>query len=493
MYTNELQFTPKEGGRYIYSNNREEITINDSASNSNPNGSTLLFHDAGLTTGTYTIMVEHRNAIENKNIYLDIQFYDPQKNSKITITKYGDDLFGTGHTAGGEGKSWACMAGYAGFFGSAIGRVRSQTPDVDGSNNMVIQANGLSSKLNYSQHNFATASTNYVWLSQMYAHNGNSTYPDLVSGEGMYIMMEFEIESESGINVSIAAIESTGNFSTRFNNYVATESAPYYNDDSLKGTAEFMPETEAFLSFEVNDNTTDVEQAQTISISNPFYPNGIEMQSWKTHMNPQYEEWSAHLNVESDILPLTYYDNVKDKTFIFDTEHSADESNLMLPTPELIERNGSSNHSVACNMGNYGVKTTYKIAVNNSGSETRTFCYQIHTKSNIFLSVRDENDEYMKFYVDDKYVNAICSGQSKGKGGCHPITSANSDVKVELPEINGSDPITAVEDGEIVTTNSDSVTRLLIEIPAQTEKIFYIDEVLTTGDPGSIPTSISFI
>ena len=39
------------------------------------------------------MMMEHRNDTDN-DLYIDIQFYDPNSNSEMTITKYGDAKMG---------------------------------------------------------------------------------------------------------------------------------------------------------------------------------------------------------------------------------------------------------------------------------------------------------------------------------------------------------------------------------------------------------------
>ncbi len=500
-----LEFAPKTGGKYVYANNREAISMEDLADANNPNGSQLLFQQSGLKTGTYTLMLEHRNVIKNMDIYLDVQFYDPQKNSEIKITKYGDDLFGTGHSADGKAKSWSCMKGYAEFFGEDVGRVRKQIPDVDGDaiSPIISVIPGVSSKIEMDEYSFENGE--YIWLSEMYNHNYYSQYeyPILQNEEGMYIMMEIEVESEEGIAISIAAFEAVNPFKNRFSKYVPTNDAPYFDDDSLKGIAQFKPETEAELELFIDDemilSSEENEFTQPVIITNPFFPRGNKVWTWKTHMNPQHEKWNAGNNVESDIFQLYYFDESRDKQFIFDTRHSSNLENNILPEAELTNdgNSGSNNINDACNLGNYGVKTTYKMTVTNTGEVPHVFCYKIDTVSNMFITVRDEDGQYKQFYVDGQYVQAICSGQATDKGALYPITADESDVKVELPIKNGETPIYVEEKndkGEITkrVDNPDSETLLKIEIPANSKVVFYIDEVLPTGNPGSIPTQIIY-
>lgn len=494
----KLEFTPKSGGRYVYANNREAITKESLADNNNPNGSELLFQQSELKTGIYTIMIEHRSVIEDMDIYLDMQFYDPNNSSKITITKYGDDLFGNGHNdLDGNQKSWSCMKGYAEYFGDDVGRIRKQSADVDSEDSSIIYAtSGISSKIINTAYNFEN--DNAIWLSQLY----NGIYPKLSYGEGMYIMMEIEVESEEGIEISIAAFEAIEPYQSRLNQYLPTNDAPYYYDDSFKGITQFKAETEADLELFVDDekitNSTNNTVTQPITITNPFATNGIEVWWWHTHMNPQVERWNANHNVESDILPLYYFDSTKNKTFIFDTKHKADYDNDDLQPAELTEGDfGSNNVDIACNLGNFGVKTTYKMSVANTGDSDRIFVYKINTISNMFLAVRNEYGEYLNFYVDGQYVKAICSGQATGKGKLFPITDDNSDIKVELPINNGEEPIIEEivnEEGEVEQKlqNPDTETELQIKLPANSRLTFYVDEVLPTGNPGSITTSILF-
>ena len=64
--------------------------------------------------------------------------------------------------------------------------------------------------------------------------------------------------------------------------------------------------------------------------------------------------------------------------------------------------------------------------------------------------------------------------RANAKEGLHPITDEESEIKVLLPE--GSE--------------ADNITELQIKVPAKTKTTFYIDEVLPTGDQGSIITSM---
>lgn len=468
---NVLEFVPKTGGKYIYSNNREVVDLYNLADSYNPNGSKLLFSQSELKTGTYTMMMTHRNETPY-NLYLDVQFYDPNpnSNSKIKITKYGDDRAGIGHN-----KSWASMPGYAGYFGSPIGKVRKQVNDIDDEDDeLTISYEGVNEKIKYPENYFIT--NNSIWLSTQYNNDiVQNRYPTLVKGELMYIMMEFEVVSDTGITVSVAAFHAEGDFDNRFNSYIPTDNAPYEVDDAMKGIAEFKPEVEAPLYFRIN-NDTELDIPQNVTIKNQFFPNGLTTNWWKTHMNPQFEEYNADYNVESDILPLNYRDSTNNKIWIFDTKRSRWEGNEILPQPEIIgEFRGSSNHDVGCNLGNYGVRTTYKVTVDNITDSERKFCFNIEKNSNIFLSVRNEKEKYMQFEVNGMKVNAICTGESNRKGDLYPTDSG--DVIVSLP-----------------TTNQgiDNITELQVVIPAHDLKTFYVDVVLPTGNQGSIPSRILF-
>lgn len=466
ILTKELNFTPQLGGSYIYSNNKEAISVSQLADDNNQDGPKLLFSQSGLKTGTYTLMLTHRNET-GLPIYVDVQFYAPYPtdNSKIQITKYGDDVAGEGY---GD-KSWSGMPGYAGYFGSTIGRVRKQLGDTEsGQIDLFIPSYGLS-KLKDTDNNFKDNPS--IWLSTQYNNDAIDTrYPILTNGQLLYTMMEFEVVSDTGITVNIAAFEAEGAFEHRFDNYKATDYAPYEVEHTIKGISTFKPEVTASLDFYIDQNT-DLNQRQEVVIKNPFYPNGIITNWWKTNMNPQFEEWNAHLNTESDLLAFCYQDDVRN--WSFDTTHSYKDGSD-LPSPTLVEPDKkSSTHDLACNLGNYGVRTTYKLHVANTTAQERIFCYHLETSSNLFLSVRDEDGSYMQFEVDGRRVNAICTGSVRHKGDLYPTDTGA--VTVSLPESTGLE---------------DNITELQIRIPANKDKTFYIDQVLTTGDPGSIPTSI---
>ena len=80
----------------------------------------------------------------------------------------------------------------------------------------------------------------------------------------------------------------------------------------------------------------------------------------------------------------------------------------------------------------------------------------------------------LAFEVDGTRVNAICTGEAVQKGSLYPTDTG--DVIVYLPE----------------GVSRDDITELMISIPANSVKMFYIDVVLPTGSAGSIPTRILF-
>ena len=150
-----------------------------------------------------------------------------------------------------------------------------------------------------------------------------------------------------------------------------------------------------------------------------------------------------------------------------------DESHLIETNTEGEDLRKSSNYDKACNLGNYGVQTTYKINAQNITDEDRYFCYRVKKESNLFFTVKDESGKYMKFNVDGTQTEAICSGEVSGKGKLYPITEG--DILVSLP--SGGD-------------EKDDITEIQILVPAHTTKIFYIEEVLVTCANGSIPTQM---
>ena len=466
---NTINFQKQTGGKYIYSNNKEVITTRQLADSVNPEGSKLLFSQSGLTTGTYTMMLTHRNETPY-DIYLDAQFYDPYptSNSMIRITKYGDDVAGGSYGR----KSWAGMPGYAGYFGSPIGRVRNHLGDTAAvQSNLLIPSVGLS-KLKYPENYFQQ--NNNIWLSTQY-NNSKKQYPCLTTGQLLYTMLEFEVVSDTGIMVNIAAFRAGSTFSNRFVNYVPTEYAPYEVEKTIEGISDFKPEVETPMYFYIDENPP-LEQPQNVRVTNAFSPGGRETNWWKTNMNPQFEEWNAHINTDTDLLPFIYNDPANNMTWTFDTKRSNQDGSFLPPAWLVDGTAGSSNHDIACNLGNYGVRTTYQMNVYNaSPTEERTFVYQVETVSNLLLAVRDSNDRYMQFEVDGQKLNAICTGSARKKGLLYPTNSG--EVLVKLPSSAGS---------------VDNITELEITIPANTFKTFYIDQVLTTGDPGSIPTRVFY-
>ena len=227
-----------------------------------------------------------------------------------------------------------------------------------------------------------------------------------------------------------------------------------------------------------------MEQSQSVLIKNAFKPEGHITDWWKTNMNPQSEKWNAHINTESDILPLYYSDPANGMNWVFDTNRDYRDSSYLPPGYLEASTNGSSNNSIACNMGDYGVKTTYQMNVYNATDEPRTFVYRVDTVSNLFLAVRNANGSYKRFEVNGQSMNTICTGTVRGTSQLYPTDTG--DVTVKLPIVN--------EWGDIggKQTQVNHVTELEVRIPPKSFQTFYIDQVLATGDPGSIPTRVFY-
>src|SRR5699024_9241513 len=91
---NELVFTPKIGGKYIYSSNPEEIKENHLGENGN-----MLDNYENLEPGKYTYMAWYHNGVENQSsrtrlytpIYTDVLFNST--NAEIKINRLGLQVF----------------------------------------------------------------------------------------------------------------------------------------------------------------------------------------------------------------------------------------------------------------------------------------------------------------------------------------------------------------------------------------------------------------
>ena len=435
----------------------------------------LLFSQEGLTTGKYTIMMEHINNVPLSDIYVNVLFYDKNSNSKITITKYGNVTFNFDMNINHAG-----IPAYSSFMGLDVARVRTLVPDsVYDSDQRIIRKQNIGEVISNPTHEFKDGSA--YWLSDFF--NQNDKYPRLNTKDYIYTMLEFEVISTEGIACSIAAYKNE-DVHDNFENYITYDEmvskSPYpeWGSDCYKGIAEFMPETVAELEFIIDDDS--IGRTQKITTSNPFGESGyITVDRWKTHQNPQADKFNPDHNVTSDIIPLIYNDPFNGKLY-FDTEHKKNGIDLLAPAEVIVEDNGekrySSNLEYACNLANFSVRETYKIKAQNITGFQRTLCYQIETGSNMFVSVRDSQGNYIPFTIDelDKQVDAICTGEVAGndREKFHPIT--NGKIRVELPE------------------SQNDLTQIKLDVKAHCTEEFYIDITLSGANNGGIYNKVFF-
>ena len=135
----DLKFTPREGGKYIYSNNREFIFRTDLADNSNMNPRYIMSNE-DMGADKYTLFASHVNHTEIKDSYgimsgkgfdveLDVVFC-AKEDTDITITAMGFEVpENVKYYINAEEytmeKDWGCFTAWASYLGREISELDS--------------------------------------------------------------------------------------------------------------------------------------------------------------------------------------------------------------------------------------------------------------------------------------------------------------------------------------------------------------------------------
>ncbi len=412
----DLKFSAAGGGKFIYCNNPERIKRNNLSDTSIMYPSYIM-NNENLDVGKYEVYASHLNYTELRdrsgaiiepgfNIELDMEF-KAKEDTKILLTAVGFETptqslyYKNGNWATAQ-SSWECLNAVADFLQKPIYQINSDKKYIPNKFEPVeieIKA-GESAWLSKYIYNYSVVS----WL------------------RSVHILTSFEILSGK-IDVNIAAIKSNSNLGDRANHSENARYGIYYRDRQYKGISDTLPEFYSDeLNYTIDDNTQD-GTLLPVTVYNQYKPEGNTVTKWYTHINPQEDVWARQASVESDMADFYYYDENKlqyygkyisdeDKSPVwnFDTYHSDTKTYAGQSDPQYYAPNyeldiNKENSSIGCNLGNYEVRTNYRLNVTNNGQNTRYFKFNLNTSSNNVVAVKDENGNFLNPYY-------ICKGSS---------------------------------------------------------------------------------
>lgn len=292
---------------------------------------------------------------------------------------------------------------------------------------------------------FRNTDNSYPSLYNMY----NNTLP-------IFIIFEFEIEYGS-LNLIETAYSDVSDTSKVVS--LGINNAPYECDTTFKGIEDQVHnEVSATMRYSIDDNT---EEYLPVRVFNTYNPMGYITPVWMTNINPQNDYYNhafydncsyltKDIAVESDMLYLTYEDNLKSdyygsnvsnrlNTWYFDVFHdkelfpvvkqsimdsegnveysatnaesvSADyrpnavfESLSSVNNAESIEL---TNFDVSCSVGNYSVRETYDITLSNTGSDKIIEFRNLNWQNFIVETYDSVNGENKIYYTGNGKTDA---------------------------------------------------------------------------------------
>lgn len=411
-----LKFTPKGDGKFIYCNNTESMDRGTLAGEPNTSPRYVM-NNEDLTPDRYYIYLSHINYAYDHDEYgnpsglafdveLDVEIY-AKENSVLKIYNAACETPAVRKYIDQNGTEKFQLTNWGGMNACAT-MLKSDIYELNSSNI-------------YTNRNYSTVTINIpkgetVWLSE-YLDN----YEACSMVMPIFIAADTELISGK-VDMNVVQLRSKDGMVGDRSDFDRTNIGfgTFLRDRCHKGVADSLPEVNASLNYEIDDTIPD-DTYLPVTFSNQFFSD-VVTNEWVTNLNPQDDIWAKYTTVESDMLPLNYYDpdklnyygkNVpmseRDSVWHFDNYHSDAKGYIaesgvspddFSPNFELKARdeNGNiiENNGVACSMGNYGVSTRYNLKIDNNGNTTRYFNYDASTTANIIVAVRDKNENLIE-------------------------------------------------------------------------------------------------
>lgn len=405
----DIIFTPRSGGKFIYCNNPEAITSEWLADITCENPKYLM-NNADLGPDVYSIYVSHINhtgPMENYklldkgfDIEVDVAFIAKEDTALVIrktafetpqIRRYYQD---------------GAITPIEDNYGSLNACAEMLGHDIRELNSDIIYQTKEQTPVTRQVRKGET-----VWLSEFI-----DNYKPVAFRKTMHMAAEAEILSGK-MDINIAALRSADG-KLRDRSHVAKKPAfgGYVRDRMHKGIVDSLPIVDASLSYKIDDSHEEGTHLP-VMVYNQYMPGGYKATEWCTHLNPQDDALFRRVAVESDLLSYHYRDDSKlnyygenvpneerDNVYKFDAFHSDTIGYDGIVTgyqPEDYIPNYSlstelANFGYCCSIGNYGVETKYHMSIENAGSYTRYLKYNMTTSSNTIVMVEDKDGNLLQ-------------------------------------------------------------------------------------------------
>ncbi len=415
-----LDFEPVGGGKYIYCNNREELTAADLAdSGENP---AYLMSNRDLDADNYRMYVTHFARIPKsmgeelypgENIWFDAVFTAKTdceillKNTAFEVPENRADYLNYELIRSEE--SWSALYACADLLGKPIHLLHSDR---------VFEAEEEAEEI------ITLKAGERVFLSDYIENYAPVPYPK-------HVMLAADFSVKSGlVDLDIfAARNRVDNGGAEYPDldFETCGFGVYKRDRTIKGVAQSLPEMSVALEYTIDDTKKDGSKLG-VQIKNQYYPKGHGVTEWLTNLNPQSDASQRILTAEESILPLEYYDPSKKEYYganipeeersdvwYFDTTHSDTAEYFEgIPVdsaedyrPNYVISSEKDDTEYACSLGNYGVTLRYNLTVTNNGTKDRYFDYVVSTAANVVVEVTDENGKDIQPVIARGQTNII--------------------------------------------------------------------------------------
>ncbi len=402
----DLHFIPREGGKFIYSNNREFIYRTDLADNTIEHPRYIMSNE-NMQPDNYTLFASHVNHTEEKDSYggiagkgFDIELdvcFKAKEDSVVKITAMGFEVpdnvkYYINKEEFTAEKEWGCFTAWASYLGTEISSLDSGEKY---------------EPVPFEPVEFDVKAGETVWLSRFIPN-----YRSVPLWRPVHIMTDFQLVT--GVcDINVAAVKSRGTPGNR--RFVSPHAGfgsfiPQYE---MKGIANSQNQVDAYLDLEIPGYM--FEGKLPVTVYNRFAPQGKTVTTWYTNLNPAADIWNKDNVAESCMLAFEYRDpsklkmygayvKEKDDVWHFDTSHALvwkHDKRLGVPSGKF-DPNFELSENVPeefCNvLGNYGVLQNYHITVTNSGYSDKWLNYTLNTAANNLIILRDENGKLMPGY-----------------------------------------------------------------------------------------------
>lgn len=451
----DLKFVPREGGKYIYCNNREFIFREDLADISNMRARYIMSNE-DMSADKYTLFASHVNHTETKDsngvingkgfdVELDVMFW-AKEDTEIVITALGFEVpdnvkYYINCEEYTTEKEWGCFTAWASYLGTEIS---------------CLDSGEKYEPVPFEVTKFTIKAGEKAYLSEFIPN-----YRAVPIWRPVHLMTDFEIMS--GVcDINVFAVKSMGNTPGN-RKYMSKniEFGTFIPQYEMKGVANSQNQVDAYLDLSIPADVWD-GTALPVTVYNRYAPEGKTVTTWYTNLNPTSDIWNKDNVAESCMLAFEYKDpskkwyygrqikdEDKDDVWYFDTNHAllweyksgvGFTQGKFTPNFEITKYIPEE----YCNsLGNYGVFQNYNITVTNEGYTDRWLNYCLNTGANNLIILRDENGNLVDGY---------------------PITK-----------------------GTVGRKESDKLAS--IKVPAKESTKFTLTVILTTNHPGGMENS----